>query len=358
MTGKNMDKGSLIKSVKEKEDSDGSFLARGQRKVPPLYIGNVLVDVPAALGPMAGVTDLPFRTLCKEMGCGLLYTEMVSAKAMYYGNKNTKALLETLESERPIAVQLFGSEPELMADIAKRLEEMPFDIIDINMGCPVPKVVNNHEGSALMKDPVLAGKIMETMVKAVKKPVTVKIRKGFTEKDANAVEMAKIAENSGISAITVHGRTREQYYAGKADWECIRKVKETVHIPVIGNGDITDGASALCMLEQTGVDGIMTARAARGNPWIFREIRAALLGKPIPAPPSFAEICKMILRHCEMQAAQFGEHMGILQMRKQVAWYTAGCPYSAGLRRAVNQMESYEEMKSILTEYGNSVRMS
>ena len=325
-----------------------------RKTVPPLKIGPVVIDPPVALGPMAGVTDLPFRILCKEQGCGLVCTEMVSAKAMFYGNKGTDLLLKTVPSEHPIAVQLFGSDPQLMADMAKRLEELPFDIIDINMGCPVPKVVNNGEGSSLMKNPVLAGKIIQAVASAVKKPVTVKIRRGWNEALQNAELLARIAEESGAAAITVHGRTREQYYSGKADWDCIRRVKEAVSIPVIGNGDVTGAETAAAMFEQTGCDGVMAARAARGNPWIFREIREALAGKPITPKPSFSERRDMILRHARMQTEQFGEHMGMLQMRKQVAWYTAGCPHSSDLRRAVNAVETLEDLKKLLTEYENS----
>ena len=240
-----------------------------------MRIGTVEISHPVALGPMAGVTDLPFRRLCMEMGCGLLYTEMVSAKALSYHNKNTEPILETEDGEHPLAVQLFGSEPELLADMAKKLEEGPYDIIDLNMGCPVPKVVNNHEGSALMKDPILAGKVIEAMAKAVKKPVTVKIRRGWDESSVNAVEIARIAQESGAAAVAVHGRTRQQYYSGKADWEIIRQVKEAVKIPVIGNGDITDASSAKKMMEETGCDGIMVARAAMGNPWIFSELNVS-----------------------------------------------------------------------------------
>lgn len=319
-----------------------------------MKIGQVEIKVPTALGPMAGVTDLPFRRLCREQGCGLLYTEMVSAKAMYYGNKNTAPLLKTGDWEHPISVQLFGSDPQLLADMAARLEEGPYDIIDLNMGCPVPKVVNNHEGSALMKDPQLVRQILAAMVHAVKKPVTVKIRKGWNESQVNAVEIAKIAEDCGVAAIAVHGRTREQYYAGKADWEIIRRVKEAVSIQVIGNGDVTDGESALRLMRETGCDGIMIARAARGNPWIFREVKAALAGEPIPPKPTQKEMLSMLLRHAKMQTEEFGEHMGILQMRKQVAWYTAGYPNSARLRREVNLAETMEDLKSLLTSYAVS----
>lgn len=313
-----------------------------------LKIGTITLKHGIALGPMAGVTDLPYRMLCKEMGCELLYTEMVSAKAIYYKNKNTKPLLEVNKTEHPIAVQLFGSDPKLIAEMAKQLEEGPYDIFDVNMGCPVPKVVNNGEGSALMKNPKLAAEILTELVKAVKKPVTVKFRKGFTENTVNAVEFAKAAEASGVSAIAVHGRTREQYYSGKADWEIIRQVKEAVSIPVIGNGDIVCAEDAKRMIEETGCDGIMVARAARGNPWIFREIKQFLETGTIPERPSWEEVIQMILRHGQMQIQFSGEYMGIRQMRKHVAWYTAGMPHSAAIRRASNEIESLEQLEEIL----------
>lgn len=313
-----------------------------------LKIGTITLKHGIALGPMAGVTDLPYRVLCKEMGCELLYTEMVSAKAIYYKNKNTKPLLEVDKTEHPIAVQLFGSDPKLIAEMAKQLEEGPYDIFDVNMGCPVPKVVNNGEGSALMKNPKLAAEILTELVKTVKKPVTVKFRKGFTESTVNAVEFAKAAEASGVSAIAVHGRTREQYYSGKADWEIIRQVKEAVSIPVIGNGDIVCAADAKRMMEETGCDGIMVARAARGNPWIFREIKQFLETGTVPERPSWEEVIQMILRHGQMQIEFSGEYMGIRQMRKYVAWYTAGMPHSAAIRRASNEIESLEQLETIL----------
>ena len=309
-----------------------------------LTIGNVELKNNVILAPMAGVTDLPFRVLCKEQGAGLLCMEMVSAKAIYYGSKITEELMKISPAEMPVSLQLFGSDADIMADMAKKIEEKPFAVLDINMGCPVPKVVNNGEGSALMKNPKLAEEIITKMVKAVKKPVTVKIRKGFDEAHLNAVEMAKIAEASGAAAVAVHGRTREQYYAGKADWDCIRAVKEAVKIPVIGNGDVTDALSAERLLKETGCDGVMVGRAAQGNPFIFREITEYLETGVIPPKPTPAEVRATIERHARMQMEEKGEYTGVREMRKHLSWYTVGYPNSAKYRQMINSMETMEEL--------------
>lgn len=313
-----------------------------------MKIGNLTIQHPYILAPMAGVTDLPFRLLCREQGAGLLCMEMVSAKALQYKNKNTKALLAIHPDEYPVSLQLFGSDPAVISEQAKAIEELPFQILDINMGCPVPKVVKNHEGSALMKDPALVYEIVSRTVKAIQKPVTVKIRKGFDESSINAVEIAKIIEEAGAQAVAVHGRTREQYYSGKADWEIIRKVKEAVKIPVIGNGDVTCVEDAVRMQEQTGCDGVMIGRGARGNPWIFRELKSYDETGVIPPRPDVREIKAMMLRHARLQVEFKGEYLGIREMRGHVAWYTRGLRGSARLRDEINQVESYEELKELL----------
>ncbi len=360
-----------------------------EKMIKKLRIGNVVLDNNLILAPMAGVTALPFRLLCREQGAGLVCSEMVSAKAIYYHNKNTEELMAIHPEEMPVSLQLFGSDADIISEMARQIEERPFAILDINMGCPVPKVVNNGEGSALMKNPKLAAEIITKTVKAVKKPVTIKIRKGFDESHVNAVEIARIAEGCGAAAVAVHGRTREQYYTGEADWEIIARVKEAVTIPVIGNGNITDGPSARAAFEQTGCDGLMIGRAARGNPWIFREIaqylseeetggtpvpgtdtggagNGEIAGAPVPGADfvpcmpdktrnttpekTAAEVCETILRHARMEFEIKGEYTAVREMRKHIAWYTAGYPNSAALRRRVNEIESFAELKSTVGE--------
>lgn len=317
-----------------------------------LMIGNVELENPLILAPMAGVTDLPFRLLCREQGCGAVYTEMVSAKAIYYKNRNTKTLMEVDPAEGPVALQLFGSDPDILSRMAAQAEEGPYAWIDINMGCPVPKVVGNGEGSALMKDPRLAEQILTAVVKRVKKPVTVKIRKGFDSSSVNAVEIARIAESCGVAAVAVHGRTREQYYSGTADWEIVRQVKEAVKIPVLGNGDVFAPEDAARMMEATGCDGVLIARGARGNPWIFsRSLHYLETGEVLPLP-SARDIRQEILRHLELQIQYKGPSLGIMEMRKHAAWYTAGMPRSAALRDKINQAETYEEFCELIGRAG------
>ena len=315
-----------------------------------LKIGNVELKNRYILAPMAGVTDLPFRLLCKEQGAGLLCMEMISAKALQYKNRNTKALLQIDPREYPVSLQLFGADPDIISEQAKAIEELPFQILDINMGCPVPKVVKNGEGSALMKNPRLVYDVVYKTVRAILKPVTVKIRKGFDEEHVNAVEIAKIIEEAGGAAVAVHGRTREQYYSGKADWDIIRQVKEAVSIPVIGNGDVTGSLAAEQLLEETGCDGVMIGRGCQGNPWIFRELNEYEETGKVPHRPSKKEIKEMMLRHAQLQIELKGDYLGIREMRKHVAWYTKGMEGSAKLRDEINRVESYEELEKLLNE--------
>ena len=299
-----------------------------------LKIGNVELENRYILGPMAGVTDLPFRLLCREQGAGLLCMEMVSAKAILYNNRNTEQLLTIHPDETPVSLQLFGSDPKIMSEMAKRIEERPFAILDVNMGCPVPKVV----------------RIVSALVKAIDKPVTVKIRKGFDDEHVNAVEIAKIIEEAGAAAVAVHGRTREQYYSGKADWDIIRRVKEAVSIPVIGNGDVTSPQKADELVRQTGCDGIMVARGAEGNPWIFSEMVHWEEKGELPPRPDREALREMMLRHARMQLEYKGEYLGIREMRKHIAWYTKGLPGAAALRNEINQVETYDELERLLDE--------
>lgn len=312
-----------------------------------MEIGNLKLENPYILAPMAGVTDLPFRLLCKEQGAGLLCMEMISAKALQYKNKNTKVLLAIHPQEYPVSLQLFGSDPKIISEQAKRIEDLPFQILDINMGCPVPKVVKNGEGSALMKNPKLVFEIVSQLVKAIEKPVTVKIRKGFDDDHINAVEIAKIAEEAGASAVAVHGRTREQYYQGKADWDVIRDVKNAVSIPVIGNGDLFTPEDVKNMYEHTGVDGFMFGRGVRGNPWLFKRTRVYLETGEIPVPPTPEEIMDMMIRHGKMNISFKGEFTGMREMRKHAAWYTKGMKNSAQFREKCSYIETLDDLVAL-----------
>lgn len=309
-----------------------------------LTMGGITLPNNIILAPMAGVSDLPFRLLCHEQGAGMVCMEMVSAKAIYYNNKNTDSLMEIHPDEGHASLQLFGSDPVILSEMAKRIEDRPHSFLDLNMGCPVPKVVGNGEGSALMKNPRLVEEILTALVKATRKPVTVKIRKGFDEEHVNAVEIARIAESCGVAAVAVHGRTREQYYSGQADWDIIARVKDAVSVPVLGNGDVDSPEKARQMLQQTGCDGILIGRAARGNPWIFREITEYLDTGVIPDRPCNARKKELILRHAALQLQYKGEYIGVREMRKHLAWYTFGMPNSARFRREINTMETMEQL--------------
>ncbi|MBQ2088993.1 MAG: tRNA dihydrouridine synthase DusB [Lachnospiraceae bacterium] len=317
-----------------------------------LQIGNVTLPNRLVLAPMAGVTDLPFRILCKEQGAGLICMEMVSAKAIQFNNRNTYKLLEIDEREKPVSLQLFGSDPDCISEMAKKIEDRPFDILDINMGCPVPKVVNNGDGSALMKNPKLAGEIMRKTVQAIEKPVTVKIRKGFDDEHVNAVEMAKIAEDAGVAAIAVHGRTREQYYSGKADWDIIAAVKDAVSIPVIGNGDIFGPQDVKAMYEHAKCDGFMIGRGAQGNPWIFSQILHFFETGEIIGKPPMDEMVQLMLRHAAMQIEwKEDELAGIREFRKHAAWYTGGYHNASKLRGMINEVETYSQLEELFDRF-------
>lgn len=316
-----------------------------------MKIGDLLVKNPIFLAPMAGITDLPFRLLCREQGCGVVFTEMISAKGLYYRNTRTQNMLEIHPDEHPIGVQIFGSEPLLMARMAEKISETSADLIDINMGCPAPKIVKNGEGSALLKNPRLVEEIVREVSRASAKPVTIKIRKGFDEKSINGVEIALIAEQAGAAAVTVHGRTREQFYSGTADWNIIKQVKSRLSIPVIGNGDIFSAQDALRMKEQTGCDGIMVARGAQGNPWLFRDIIALRDTGIVPQPPSARERIQTALRHMHMLIQIKGERVGICEMRKHISWYLKGLKGAGQIRKLINTISTASEMEDTLLSY-------
>ena len=317
--------------------------------IKPIKIGNVEIQNNIFLAPMAGITDLPFRILCKEHGAGLVYTEMVSSKGIFYDDSKTKRLMSLDERERPAAIQIFGSDAEIMSEMAEKISEEA-DIIDINMGCPAPKVIKNLDGSKLMLYPEKIDEITKKVVERAKVPVTIKIRKGWDDEHVNAVEIAQIAEKNGISAITVHGRTREQFYTGTADLEIIKKVKEAVKIPVIGNGDIINGETAKRMFETTGCDAIMIGRGSNGNPWIFEEIIKYLNNDTSYQKPTIEEIKRMINKHLNMLCEHKGEYTAIREMRKQIAWYVKGLPGATQIRNEINKIEEIESLRKKIEE--------
>ena len=316
-----------------------------------MKIGNVQLDNEVFLSPMADVTDLPFRTICKEKGCGMLYTEMINAKALCYDDENTKKMLRMDKDEHPVAVQIFGSDPEFMGKAAIIMNQYPNEILDINMGCPAPKVIKNGDGSALMRNPKLAAEVLTAVVKNSEKPVTLKIRKGWDDDSVNAVEIAKIAEECGISALAIHGRTREQFYSGKADWDIIAEIKQAINIPVIGNGDVFEVEDAVNMLEKTKCDAIMIGRGAQGNPWIFNRINHYMKTGEILPEPTLEEKITTAIRHMNLAVAEHGDYVAVREMRKHIGWYLKGLKNSAKYRDQINKITDYKEVITMLEEY-------
>ena len=316
-----------------------------------MKIGNVQLDNEVFLSPMAGVTDLPFRTICKEKGCGMLYTEMINAKALCYDDENTKKMLNLEDDGHPVAVQIFGSDPEYMGKAASIMNQYTNDILDINMGCPAPKVIKNGDGSALMRNPKLAAEVLTAVVKNLKKPVTLKIRKGWDDNSVNALEIAKIAEECGISALAIHGRTREQFYSGKADWDIIAEIKQSINIPVIGNGDVFDVQDAVNMLEKTKCDAIMIGRGSQGNPWIFNRINHYMKTGEVLPEPTLEEKISTAIKHMNLAVAEHGEYVAVREMRKHIGWYLKGLKNSAKYRDQINKITDYKEVISMLEEY-------
>lgn len=316
-----------------------------------MKIGNVQLDNEVFLSPMAGVTDLPFRTICKEKGCGMLYTEMINAKALCYDDENTKKMLNLEDDGHPVAVQIFGSDPEYMGKAASIMNQYTNDILDINMGCPAPKVIKNGDGSALMRNPKLASEVLTAVVKNSKKPVTLKIRKGWDDNSVNALEIAKIAEECGISALAIHGRTREQFYSGKADWDIIAEIKQSINIPVIGNGDVFDVQDAVNMLEKTKCDAIMIGRGSQGNPWIFNRINHYMKTGEVLPEPTLEEKISTAIKHMNLAVAEHGEYVAVREMRKHIGWYLKGLKNSAKYRDQINKITDYKEVISMLEEY-------